>query len=232
MNIWSKMVTALRGGVNEAGEAIVDAQALRILDQEIRDASEELNKSKDGLASIIAQQKLAEEKVSSLRADIKRDEGFILAALEKKDESLATELATRVANAENQLETETEAAKNFKQQAETLRASIRTAEHQVKQLKNQTETVKATEAVQRAQQVVAQRHNGSNSKLRTALDSLDRIQENQKLNAAKMSAASELAQESSDTSLDQKLRDAGITGSNSADSGDPQCREQCKGWGL
>jgi len=87
MNIWSKMITALRGGVNEAGEAIIDAQALRILDQEIRDASEELNKSKDGLASLIAQQKLSEEKVTSLKADIKKNEGFILAALEKKDEA-------------------------------------------------------------------------------------------------------------------------------------------------
>lgn len=217
MNIWSKIITALRGGVNEAGEAIIDAQALRILDQEIRDASEELNKSKDGLASIIAQQKLAEEKVSTLKADIKKNEGFIVAALEKKDDTLASELAVRVANFENQLENETEAAKNFKQQAETLRESIRMAEHQIKQLKQQTETVKATEAVQRAQKVVAERHNGSNSKLRTALDSLDRIQENQKLNAAKMSAASEIAQESSDTSLDQKLRDAGITGTTSAD---------------
>lgn len=217
MNIWSKMITALRGGVNEAGEAVIDAQALRILDQEIRDASEELNKSKDGLASIIAQQKLAEEKVTTLKADIKKNEGFIVAALEKKDDALATELAVRVANFENQLESETAAAVSFKQQAETLRESIRTAEHQIKQLKQQTETVKATEAVQRAQKVVAQRHNGSNSKLRTALDSLDRIQENQKLSAAKMSAASEIAQESNETSLDQKLRDAGITGNTSAE---------------
>jgi len=217
MNIWSKMITALRGGVNEAGEAIIDAQALRILDQEIRDASEELNKSKDGLASIIAQQKLAEEKVNTLKADIKKNEGFIIAALEKKDEELAGELAVRVANFENQLETETDAAKSFKQQAETLRESIRTAEHQIKQLKHQTETVKATESVQRAQKVVAQRHSGSDSKMRTALDSLDRIQENQKLNAAKMSAASELAQESSESSLDQKLREAGLTGNTSAE---------------
>jgi len=213
MNIWSKIITALRGGVNEAGEAIVDAQALRILDQEIRDASEELNKSKDGLASLIAQQKLAEEKVSTLKADIKKNEGFIIAALEKNDEELAREIAVRVANYENSLESES----SYKQQAENLRESIRVAEHQIKQLKQQTETVKATEAVQRAQKVVAERHNGSNSKLRTALDSLDRIQENQKLSAAKMSAASELAAESSETSLDQKLRDAGITGSNSAD---------------
>jgi len=217
MNIWSKIITALRGGVNEAGEAIVDAQALRILDQEIRDASEELNKSKDGLASLIAQQKLAEEKVSTLKADIKKNEGFIIAALEKNDEELAREIAVRVANYENSLESESSAAKSYKQQAENLRESIRVAEHQIKQLKQQTETVKATEAVQRAQKVVAERHNGSNSKLRTALDSLDRIQENQKLSAAKMSAASELAAESSETSLDQKLRDAGITGSNSAD---------------
>ena len=217
MNIWSKMITALRGGVNEAGEAIIDAQALRILDQEIRDASEELNKSKDGLASLIAQQKLAEEKATGLKADIKKNEGFILAALEKKDEELAGELATRVANFENNLETEIETAKSFKDQAEMLRTSIRTAEHQIKQLKQQTETVKATEAVQRAQKVVAERHNGSNSKLRTALDSLDRIQENQKLASATMSAAAELAADSGETSLDQKLRDAGITGSNSGD---------------
>ena len=210
------MVTALRGGVNEAGEAIVDAQALRILDQEIRDASEELHKSKDGLASIIAQQKLAEEKVSTLKADIKKNEGFIIAALEKNDNALAEEVATRVANFENQIESESDAAKRFKEQADVLRDSINTAELQIKQLKQQTETVKATEAVQRAQKVVAQRHNGSNSKLRTALDSLDRIQENQKLSAAQMAAASELSQESSETSLDQKLQAAGITGSSDA----------------
>ena len=76
--------------------------------------------------------------------------------------------------------------------------------------------MKATEAVQRAQKVVAQRHSGSNSKLRTALDSLERIQENQKLNAAKMSAADELAKEADDTSLDQKLEAAGITGASKA----------------
>ena len=216
MNIWSKMITALRGGVNEAGEAIVDAQALRILDQEIRDASEELNKSKDGLASLIAQQKLAEERASTLKADIKKHEGFIESALEKGDDALATEIAERVASFEDRLESETEAGKQYKSQADALRDSIKNAEHQIKQLKQQTETIKATEAVQRAQRVVAERHNGSNSKLRTALDSLDRIQEKQKLNAAKMSAAAEMAEESAESSLDQKLRDAGITSGNSA----------------
>lgn len=217
MNIWLKMITALRGGVNEAGEAVIDAQALRILDQEIRDASNELNKSKDGLASLIAQQKLAEEKASSLKADIKKNENFILIALDKKDESLAKEIAARVASFEKALESESELAKSFKSQADTFRATIKTAENQIKLLKQQTETVRATEAVQRAQKVVAERHSGSNSRLRTALDSLDRIQENQKLAAAKMSAAAEIAKDSDSASLDQRLRDAGITSSTNAD---------------
>ena len=46
MAIFKKLVTALRGGINEAGETIVDTQALRILDQEIRDADNELKQAK------------------------------------------------------------------------------------------------------------------------------------------------------------------------------------------
>lgn len=216
MNIWSKIITALRGGATEAGEAIVDAQALRILDQEIRDASEELNKSRDGLASIIARAKLAEENMNALKADIKKNEGFVVAALEKTDNALAEEIAQRVADFENQLESSSDTAKGYTRQAEQLRESIRVAELQIKQLKQQTEAVKATEAVQRAQKVVAQRHSGSHSKMRTALDSLDRIQEKQKLNAAKMSAAEEMAGEVSGSSLDQRLAEAGITGGSNA----------------
>ena len=49
MTVWNKLVTALRGAAHEAGEAVTDSQALRILDQEIRDADNDLNKSKESL---------------------------------------------------------------------------------------------------------------------------------------------------------------------------------------
>ena len=216
MNIWSKLLTALRGGINEAGESVIDTQALRILDQEIRDASHELGLSKDGLASLIAQEKLSNEKVVNIQADIKENEKYILSALDKDEEQLAQDLAVKVADLEVSLSTEEGIAAGFKEQAEDLRTTIKVAEEQIKRLKQQTETVKATEAVQRAQKVVAQRHSGSNSKLRTALDSLERIRENQKLTDAKMKAANELAGESTGTSLDQKLEAAGITGETKA----------------
>lgn len=210
MNVWAKMITALRGGVNEAGEAIVDTQALRILDQEIRDAAEELNESKNSLAEIMARQKLSEEKASRLTKQIAEHEGYALKALDKDDEALATEVAEKIASLENQLTTEQDAGDGFKQSAVRLRDAVNQAEHNIRHLKQQVDTVKAVDNVQRAQAAVAERFSGSNSKLRTAMDSLERIKEKQELHDAKSSAAQELASEVPDTSLTRKLQDAGI----------------------
>jgi len=76
--------------------------------------------------------------------------------------------------------------------------------------------VKETESVQRAQQAVAERHSGSNAKLRTAMDSLERIKEKQALKDARMSAASELAEETSEATLQAKLEEAGISPKSSS----------------
>lgn len=210
MNIWSKMITALRGGVNEAGEAIVDSQALRILDQEVRDAGEELKRSKDSLAEIMARQKLAEEKCKQLQKNIDEHEGYAAKALEKGDEKLALEVAERIAEFENSLASEKEASEGFAQSVAKLRAAIDQAEKNIKRLKQQVDTVKATENVQRAQAAVAERHSGSDSKVRTAMESLERIKERQALKDAQFKAASEMAASTQEDSLRTKLEAAGI----------------------
>ncbi|MEM1142153.1 MAG: PspA/IM30 family protein [Pseudomonadota bacterium] len=216
MNIWAKMMTALRGGVNEAGEAIVDSQALRILDQEVRDAAEELKLSRDGLAEILAHQKLAEEKSESLVAKIEEHEGYAIQALDKGDTALARDVAEKIADMENQLTHEQESVAGYKKQADDLRAAINQTEQNLKRIKQQVDTVKATENVQRAQAAVAERHSGSNSKMRTAMDSLERIKEKQALNAARMNAARDLADESSSETLQTKLEQAGIAPSGAS----------------
>ena len=62
MNKRSRIVAAAQGGANNAREAIIGARVLQLLDQEIRGASEDLTKSMDGLASLIAQRTLAKAK--------------------------------------------------------------------------------------------------------------------------------------------------------------------------
>lgn len=68
----------------------------------------------------------------------------------------------------------------------------------------------ATATVQRAQATVAHRHAGTDSRLRTALESLERIKRRQAERGARMEAAAEIAREDGDDALEAKLREAGI----------------------
>lgn len=210
MNVWAKMITALRGGVNEAGEAVIDSQALRILDQELRDAADELKASKDSLAAIIARQKLSEEKAGRLKESITENEGYALKAMEKGDDKLAHDVAEKIADLETQLKLEEETGAGYASSANDLRTAIQAAERDITRMKQQVDTVKATDSVQRAQAAVSERHSGSNSKLRTAVDSLERIKERQDLRSAQMSAARDLANDLGDESLENRLEKAGI----------------------
>ena len=210
MNVWAKMITALRGGVNEAGEAVVDSQALRILDQELRDAADELKASKDSLAAIIARQKLSEEKAGRLKESITENEGYAVQAMEKGDDKLAHDVAEKIADLETQLKLEEDTGAGYASSANDLRTAIQAAERDITRMKQQVDTVKATDSVQRAQAAVSERHSGSNSKLRTAVDSLERIKERQDLRSAQMSAARDLANDLGDESLENRLEKAGI----------------------
>ncbi len=211
MNVWAKMMTALRGGINETGEAIIDSQALRILDQEVRDASEELKHSKNGLAEIMARKKLSEEKCNQFKKDIAEYEEYVIKALDKKDDELAHEVAEKIAGLENQHIAEQSVLMDFTESVDKLRAAIKQADRNIKHLKQQVDTVKAAENVQRAQAAVADRYSGTNSRLVSAMDSLERIKEKQKLKAAQINAGNEIAEEMSDCSLQDRLEKAGIS---------------------
>lgn len=211
MSMWSKLVTALRGGAHELGEAVVDGQALRILDQEIRDADADLRRSKEALAEIMAKQKLAESRARETQAKIDEYEGYALKALAAQDEALALEVAGKIATLEASRAEERTVAEQYATSVADLRKAIAQAESHIKRLKQQVDTVKATESVQRAQATVADRYSGSQTRVQTALDSLERIKQRQAERGARMQAASELAREDGEDALDAKLRSAGIT---------------------
>jgi len=227
LSIWAKVATAVRGGVSEAGEAIVDNQALRILDQEIRDADNGLSKSKEALTGIIAKRKLADKKVEGLKSSLTEYEGYAMQALDKGDEELANEIAGKIAGLETELMAEEGVAKSFAGSESQLRKAVTHTAANLKRLKQQVDTVKATETVQKAQAAVAARHSGTGSSMRSALDSLERLKNRQAERAAKFEAASELAESTEEVSLDDKLKAAGIVGGG-ASGGDVLARLKAK----
>nr|WP_290702342.1 PspA/IM30 family protein [Halomonas sp. UBA3074] len=208
----SKIMTALRGKANETGQTVVDSQALRILDQEIRDSEKHLSQSKTELTRLMGQRQLNSNKADTLESKIAELEKSAEAALDKGEEALAVEVAERMVALQDDLEAERAIVSEYDASIEKLRGAIRGTDNQLRQLKQQVSVVKATESAQKAQSAVASRHSGQNSAMSSAMESLERIKERQQLNSAQMSAADEMAAEESGSSLEARLKAAGIGG--------------------
>ena len=76
MNVMKKLLTSLRGGARELGEAVVDTQAMRIFEQEIEDSKSSLIEAKEGLTEIVAKKMATERKLSDLRSKIAENETY------------------------------------------------------------------------------------------------------------------------------------------------------------
>ncbi|MEM0909822.1 MAG: PspA/IM30 family protein [Pseudomonadota bacterium] len=208
--LWS----ALKGHTNKALEDAADSQALTILDQQIREAKQEIQKCGQSLHQIAAKRKMSQNKVDSLNADIAK---YTQSAVDhaETNRDLALECAERVGELEQLKAGEQGILDSYLKNESTLKSNLTTAKNNLRMLEQQVDQVKATEAVQKAQVAASTHFDGGNSKVKTALDSLDRIKQKQAEKDAAIEAASELAELETGNDLDAKLRKAsGASGSN------------------
>jgi len=218
MSMFSKLITLFRGGAHEAGAAVVDANALRILDQEIRDADAALNRARDDLAALVARRRILEKEVAGLGDQAGRYEGSARAALAKGDEALAREVAQRIAELEQEVATKTPQLADMRAAEEKMHETIAATQQRVEGLRREIEVVKVNESVQRAQAAVAARGSGAQASLGSAADSLKRIKERQAVREERFRAAAELEDRRTGADLDSKLQAAGLLpGGTSAD---------------
>ena len=210
MSIFKKIMTAIRGGASEVGESIVDANATRIFEQEIRDAENHLTKAKRDLTGVMAQQMASSREVDRIKREITEHEGYAVQALEKGDETLALAVAEKIAALESELATQQQSLDSFEGSANRLKDLVKKSERQVAEYKRQLSMVKTTESVQKATSAITDNFSSSNSKLLSAKDSLERIKAKQQKFDDQMKAAEVLESENSDNSLEAKLKEAGI----------------------
>ncbi|MFT4807991.1 MAG: phage shock protein A [Paraglaciecola sp.] len=215
MSVWRKLITAVKGGATEAAQSVADSQAIRILEQEIREAKDELRKSDHARTQILAKCKLAQQKVDSLQASVEEYEAHARKAADT-DRQLALDCAQKVGDLRAEQDGEQKYLDQFKTSEKQLAVNIKQAKSNLKRLEQQVDMVKATESVQKAQVAVSSRHLGANSKMKTATESLSRIQDKQNLRNAELQAAEELATEESSDDLSKRLAAAGIAGGNAS----------------
>ncbi len=218
MSILAKLVTAMKGAASEAGEAVVDHQALRILDQEMRDAEKQLGEAKGHLTQVMAQRRGVQREIDRLTSAVSEHEGYAAAALEKGDEGLAGEVCEKIAGYEEELGVQQGAAEQLDKGLGQLKQNIKTTERNIAAMKRQVSMVKATEKVQKASAAASQRFSGTSSSIGSATDSLERIKKRQQERSDRMDAAAQLHEESDGADLEKRLKEAGITKSGASGS--------------
>jgi phage shock protein A len=230
--VLTKLWTALRGAANEAGEAAVDANATRILDQEIRDADGELRQARVALAGMMGQQTVERNHLEQKRAKLEEYAGYIRQTLAKQKAAetagqvseaathgaLAQEVAAKYAEQEALIKQSENVIAEYGKNADVLKQKITAGEAAIRTLKQRADTVKAKQHVIRASAAVAAASSSTDSRARSALDSLERIEKRQEASLAQMDAANALAAESSGEALEERLRRAGVIPSAGAAS--------------
>ena len=215
MSILKKLVTAIRGGAREVGESIVDANSLRILEQEIVDNENAIAKAKDSLTEVMADESKTSRQINALKDRVAEHEGYARQALEKDDETLALEVAEKIAEFENEIAELQPVLASYKSSVSTLKDQIRKAEKSIQEHKRELSVVKTTERVQKARVSVNSSLSSGISKSSAARDSLNRIKERQQRLDDKIQASEDLNAENSDVALKSKLAAAGIGDSKS-----------------
>lgn len=218
MSIWRKLFTLGRAGGHEAAAAVVDKNAIRILDQEIRDADAAQGKARDDLAGLVARRRVLENDVASFRAQIDKYMASGRAAYAKGDQDLARQVAQRIAELEADIGLKEPQIAEMRAAEEQIHQAVAATDRRIETLRREVEVVKVNESVQRAQASVAARGAGAGSSLGSAADSLARIKERQAIRGERIRAAGELEDRRTGADLDEKLRVAGILpGQTSAD---------------
>lgn len=210
MSMIKKVMTLLRSSVREIGESVVDANATQVYEQEILDAKRHLEQARGDLTGVMAKEMQTAREIERLRGEMLRYESLAVEALEKSKESLAEEVATKVATIESQLDEQTKAHASYALQVGRLKDLIKTAEGRIRDHERELAMAKTTESVYRATQSISESIGSGGSRLVTARQSLERIKQRHEDLADRMTAAEQLDKEFGHRALDEKLKEAGI----------------------
>jgi phage shock protein A len=210
MEFFKKLITAIRGGSREIGEAILDSQGIRIYEQEIEDAKAAIKQAEDDLTNVMAKEMQAGREIERLEKEISGYEKSALELLEKGDETLATEVAGKIAELEAELDNQQQAKDRFTEHVAKVKEMIKQTHAKIREHEREIAMVKTTENVQKATVSISQHMDGGSSKMVAAKESLERIKQRQQDQSDRMSAAETLKAELSGANLEEKLKAAGV----------------------
>lgn len=227
MSLWKKLNTLFRASAQEPLEQLVDANGIRIFQQEIRDAETAIVQAKHQLATVMAEKKKLARHNQSLQENIANKEQQALAAIDKGEPLLAQDLANIIAEDENLLHAQTKQHDYLQKQETHLKRQLRIALQSIQQYQRELNLAKANQSAQKALGQLQGYSSGLSLSMQDMSSSLERIQKNQSNALDRDEALQEIDAELTGEHLDEQLKKAGIdTGKHDADAVLERLRKQ------
>ncbi len=224
MGVLKDLMQAVRGGANELGEAIVDANAIRILEQEIRDAESAISSAKQSLTRMKSSEIRLKRDLSTLGADIADYEQKAISALNAGEEALAGEVAERIAELEGDRDDKAGEQAALNAEVNKIHAMIKARERTIQKNKRELDKVRTVQELQRATESVSRNFAATGSKGHRVSQALDRVKAKQQNWQDRMEAGEWLETQEGVDDIDQKLKAKGIGASGSSGGSDVLAR--------
>ena len=208
--MFKTVLTLFRGSVAAAGEELEDRSALLILDQQMRDASSAVERSKRTLALAIAQDQQEGRRLDTTNTRIADLELRATAALDGGREDLAREAAQQIAHLEADRDAAMTARTLFASEITRLKRQVSSAEARITDLDRGRRLARAAEAVRALRRGGIEAARPYESTLPEAENTLKRLRERQMEAQAADEALVELDTASGPLATAEKLAEQGF----------------------
>ena len=227
MALWQKLNTLFRARANESAQQIVDANAIRIFEQEIRDAQTAIHQAKRLLALHMAEKKKLVKQANQITVNIEVKEKQACEAMDKDAMPLAEEIADIIAEEENVLASLNNQIDYLDSQEIILRKQLRVAIHNTSKYQRELQVAKANRNAQQALGTLRTCSHGVNDSMCDMESSLANIRSKQADFNDFEEALVKVDADFNGDQLDEKLKSVGIsTGDSSSQAVLDRLRKQ------
>lgn len=223
--MFKQIFTLVRGRSVDRAETFLDANALTLLRQQIRDAARCVEQSRKALATVMAYSEREKVALQALEDKIADLETRARDALAKDDDSAARDAAVAIANLEAERDGTAQTIENYTNEIARLRSQLTKSSAVLAQLKRGQ---RIAEANDKAHRVHGQITTLQSSNLEEATSTLKRLQELQAHSDATVAAMEELSATSNADAMSDRLAEAGYGAPKQSSADDVLARLKSK----
>ena len=210
MNVITQLFTIVRGGARQTAEAVVDARSLQLLEQQIRECEDVIQKSKRDLTRVVAERIAVERRVAAAGETIAEKEALARRAMADGEDALAHDVATTVGGHCRQRDLDRDGLEKLQAHERELGAMLRDAVSQIRDHRREMALLRATDHAQRAAVRLDTRGRRLDVRLDDIAGTTERIRHSQQALADRIEATRAVSEAVEGDPLDRQLREAGL----------------------